>query len=80
MQLHFNMLLIEAGISPSNVRLFRHRHVQSDGLTTCKSRPFGQSGQHLELAGSAAITNDILAMERLRKAKLQGREMGLNKN
>ena len=33
MQLHFNMLLREAGISPSEVRLLRHQQVQSDGLT-----------------------------------------------
>jgi hypothetical protein len=34
----------------------------------------------LEVAGTAATTDDILAMEKLWKAKLQSREMGLNRN
>jgi len=34
----------------------------------------------LEVAGSAATSDDILAMESLWKRKLQSREMGLNKN
>jgi len=34
----------------------------------------------LEVAGSSASTEDILAMEALWKAKLQSREMGLNRN
>ena len=34
----------------------------------------------LEVAGSAATTDDILGMEQLWKAKLQSRNMGLNKN
>lgn len=34
----------------------------------------------LEVAGSGAATNDIIAMEQLWKAKLQSREMGLNRN
>lgn len=34
----------------------------------------------LEVAGSAATTDDILAMERRWKAKLQSQEMGLNRN
>ena len=81
MQLLFNMLLTEAGISPSDVRLARHRHVQSDGLTQFKSRdPSDNQVSILEVVGSAANTNDILAVERLRKAKLQSRGMGLNKN
>lgn len=31
--LRFNMLLAEAGINPRDVRLMRHQHVASDGLT-----------------------------------------------
>lgn len=34
----------------------------------------------LEVAGSGAAANDIIAMEQLWKAKLQSREMGLNRN
>jgi hypothetical protein len=34
----------------------------------------------LEVAGSAATPEDVLAMEGLWKQKLQSREMGLNKN
>ncbi|WP_447931869.1 GIY-YIG nuclease family protein [Sphingopyxis fribergensis] len=34
----------------------------------------------LEVAGSGAATNDIIAMEQRWKAKLQSREMGLNRN
>ncbi len=34
----------------------------------------------LEVAGSVATFEDILAMEALWKQKLQSREMGLNKN
>ncbi len=34
----------------------------------------------LEVAGSAATTDEIVAMEQLWKAKLQSREMGLNRN
>lgn len=32
-RLTFNMLLVEAGIAPGNVRLLRHQHVANDGLT-----------------------------------------------
>lgn len=34
----------------------------------------------LEVVGSAAILEEIIAMEQLWKAKLQSREMGLNRN
>lgn len=34
----------------------------------------------LEVAGSGASANDVIAMEQLWKAKLQSREMGLNRN
>ncbi|WP_410001986.1 hypothetical protein [Rubinisphaera sp. JC750] len=34
----------------------------------------------LEVAGSAATTEEILSLESLWKQKLQSREMGLNRN
>lgn len=34
----------------------------------------------LEVAGSAATTEEILAMEQLWKTKLRSRDMGLNRN
>ena len=56
----------------------RDRHGGNLGL---KSRePSDYQVSILEVAGSAAAPEDILAMEALWKLKLQSREMGLNKN
>jgi hypothetical protein len=53
-------------------------HGGNEGL---KSRdPSDYQISILEVAGSAAATDDIIAMEQLWKAKLQSREMGLNRN
>lgn len=53
-------------------------HGGNEGL---KSRdPTDYQISILEVAGSAAASDDIVAMEQLWKAKLQSREMGLNRN
>lgn len=65
---------------------FWHRwqqYVQSGhgGNVGLKSRdPSDYQVSILEVAGSAATTNEILQMEQLWKSKLQSREMGLNRN
>lgn len=57
---------------------FRDGHGGNVGL---KSRdPSDYQVSILEVAGSAATVEEILAMETLWKRKLQSREMGLNKN
>lgn len=57
---------------------FRDGHGGNVGL---KSRdPSDYQVSILEVAGSTATTEDLLAMESLWKRKLQSREMGLNKN
>jgi hypothetical protein len=40
----------------------------------------GSGDRRLEVAGSTASYEDIIAMETLWKQKLQSREMGLNRN
>jgi hypothetical protein len=56
----------------------RNGHGGNVGL---KSRdPSDYQVSILEVAGSAATTEDVIAMETLWKRKLQSREMGLNKN
>ena len=57
---------------------FRDGHGGNVGL---KSRdPSDYQVSILEVAGSAATTEEIIAMESLWKRKLQSREMGLNRN
>lgn len=51
------------------------------GNVALKSRdPSDYQVSILEVAGSAATTDDILSMETLWKIKLRSREMGLNRN
>jgi hypothetical protein len=50
-------------------------------LRTLKSRdPSDYQVSVLEVAGSAATVDEIIAREGLWKQKLQSREMGLNRN
>jgi len=56
-------------------------HTGHGGNVGLKSRdPSNYQVSILEVAGTSATTNDILAMETTWKAKLQSREMGLNRN
>jgi len=51
------------------------------GNVALKSRdPSDYQVSILEVAGTAATTDEILGMEGIWKAKLQSREMGLNRN
>ncbi len=72
--------------SATGEEAFWHRwqqYVQTGhgGNVVLKSRdPSDYQVSILEVAGSAATSNEIIQMEQLWKAKLQSREMGLNRN
>ena len=56
-------------------------HTGHGGNVALKSRePSDYQVSILEVAGTAATENDIIAMETRWKLKLQSREMGLNRN
>lgn len=79
MPIMFNTILREAGLSPSDVRLLRHQ--DNGGNVALKSRePSDYQISILEVAGTSATHEDILAMEGRWQHKLQSNEMGLNRN
>lgn len=69
------------GIEGFYGRWLSYAHDGHGGNVALKSRdPSDYQVSILEVAGSAATVEEILAMEVLWKRKLQSREMGLNKN
>jgi hypothetical protein len=81
MPIMFNTILREVVPALTDVRLLRHKDTRATrGRSPYELWRDNRPQFEIEVAGTSATTEDILAMEGLWQRKLQSNEMGLNRN